>query len=183
MSQLAARTPAESAQTARTAWRVRHHKNRARSCVTLLLRRKRLNEPLQVRRLLPRRDQRQAIVHHYYQIVNAVNDDASGIRVNDVVTAIQKVDVAAGHVAELVLIACAAERIPRPDIIPAEFPRNDRYVLAALQHARVDRNRIVDPIEELRRLPVRGERERSFQFARVLLDLRQKVADGPDKDS
>ena len=126
---------------------------------------------------------RQAIVHHYYQIVNAVNDNPSGIRVNDVVTPIQQVDVAAGHVAEFVLIAYAAERIPRPDIIPAEFPGKDCDVLAALQNARVDRNRIVDPIEELGRLAVGRQRERSFQFARVLLDLRQKIADGPDEDS
>src|SRR5947207_5541298 len=99
-------------KTARIAWRERRRKSRARSCVTLLLRRQRLDQPLEVSGLFQRRNQRQAIVHHHYQIVNAIHDDSTRIGLHNVVGAVDDVDIAAGHIAELVLVAYSTQSSP-----------------------------------------------------------------------
>src|SRR2546423_2713928 len=165
MGLLAAPRLGASGQMVRIAWRERRRKSRARSCVTLLLRRQRLNQPLEVGRFFPRGDQCQAIGHYYYKIVNAIHGDSTAIGLHHVVAAVQHMDITARHVAELVLVAHPAKSTPGADVIPTDSPGTDRDVLAALQYARVDGNRTFDAVKEYRCVGLGINGEGFFQLA------------------
>ena len=100
---------------------------------------------------------------------------------NDVVGAVEKVDVSCRNIAELVLAPHPAERRPRPDVIPAEIAGYDHDFAAALEDADVDRDRHYDAREELWGIAVSAVAQSGCEFRGVLVHLIQKITGTKDQ--